>query len=73
MTVQHRFRVRTWITLAAIAGGGLLPGTCMIRTKEALIQGSKTFMASTLLSPGNISRLPFDEAIDGLTSGESAE
>ncbi|MHC4064563.1 MAG: hypothetical protein ACYSUI_08700 [Planctomycetota bacterium] len=69
MIRRHRFKVRTWITLAAIAGGGLLPGTCMIRTREALVQGSKSFLANVLLNPQNIADLPFDEAADNLADG----
>ena len=68
---QHRLTIRTWITLALIAGGGLLPGTCMIRTKQALIDGSKSFLANVLLDPENISDLPFEEAVESLTVGSS--
>ena len=68
---QYKLKIRAWLTLALIAGGGLLPGTCMIRTKQALIDGSKSFLTNVLLDPGNISELPFDEAVEGLTGGSS--
>jgi hypothetical protein len=41
----------------------------MIRTREALVQGSKSFLANVLLNPQNIADLPFDEAADNLADG----
>ena len=54
MKSAYRFSARRWVALAAILGGGLLPGTCMIRSKQALVDGSKSFLANVLLNPNNI-------------------
>ncbi len=53
-------RAKAWLTLAVLCGGGLLPGTCMLRTRQAAIDGSKSFLANVLLNPDNIADLPLD-------------
>ena len=72
MRSTYRFRPRTWIVLAAVCGGGLLPGTCMIRTKQALVDGSKSFLANVLLDPENLADLPFEDVAADLT-GQDAD
>ena len=67
MMQTHRFRVRAWIVLAAACAGGLLPGTCMIRTKDAVVSGTKTFLADVLLNPENLSDIPFEDLASDLT------
>lgn len=64
MTPTHRFRVRAWLGLALLSCG-LLPGTCAIRAKEAVVDGTKFFIANTLLDPSNISELPFEDVTEG--------
>lgn len=64
-----RFKARTWIVLAVVCAGGLLPGTCMIRTKQALIEGSKSFLNDVVLNPANIADLPFDQLTGGTSAG----
>ena len=54
-----RCRRRTWLALVVLCAGGLLPGTCMLRTKDAIVQGSQTFLASVLLNPTNFN-FPLD-------------
>ncbi len=70
MQANHRFTVRTWIALAAFCAGGLLPGTCAIRTKRAIVDGSKSFLSDVLLNPANLADLaagttPDDETDNG--------
>lgn len=57
---------RVWLTLAVMCAGGLLPGTCMLRTRQAAIDGSKIFLANVLLNPDNISDLPLDSLVSDL-------
>ena len=64
-----RSKARTWIILAVVCTGGLLPGTCMIRTKQAFIDGSKSFLNSVVLNPANLADLPFDELAGGTDDG----
>ncbi len=64
---HHRRGRRIWVSLAVLGAGGLLPGTCMIRTREAAINGSKSFLANVLLNPANISDLPYDELVGNVT------
>jgi len=54
---QHRFTRRTWIALAAVLGGGTLPGKCELRARDALVTGSKSWLATTLLDPNLIAGL----------------
>ncbi len=61
-----RSRSRVWLALVVL-GTGLLPGTCMIRTRSALIDGSKSFLANTLLNPDNLGDLPFEDVADAIT------
>jgi hypothetical protein len=72
MKSGYRFSARRWVALAAILGGGLLPGSCMIRSKQALVDGSKSFLASVLLNPNNILDLPYEEVAADLT-GQSSD
>ncbi len=65
-----RFNLRSWVALAAVCGGGLLPGSCAVRTKRALVDGSKTFLSDVLLNPENLADLPFDELAENLAGGE---
>jgi len=37
-----------------------MPANCMVRTKTAIIEGSKAFLASTLTDPGNFAFLTAD-------------
>ncbi|HUU81986.1 MAG TPA: hypothetical protein VM243_00660 [Phycisphaerae bacterium] len=67
MRSTHRFGLRTWIALATLFGGGLLPGTCEMRSKQALVDGSKSFLTSVLLDPGNITDLAFQDLANALT------
>ena len=64
-----RSKARTWIVLAVICAGGLLPGTCMIRTRQAFIEGSKSFLNDVVLNPANIADLPFDGITGSGTGG----
>ncbi len=57
--------------MALIGAGGLLPGTCMIRTKQAVVNGSKSFLSSVLLDPDNFAALAFDDLAADLTGGQS--
>lgn len=61
---------RIWLTLAVIGAGGLLPGTCMLRTRQAAIDGSKIFLANALLNPDTISDLPLDSLVSDLGLGQ---
>jgi hypothetical protein len=56
--------------LAVICAGGVLPGTCMIRTKRALVDGSKSFLENVLLDPENLADLPFEDVAADLTGSE---
>ena len=56
--------------LAVVCAGGVLPGTCMIRTKRALVDGSKSFLTNVLLDPANIADLPFEDVAADLTGSE---
>ena len=60
-----------WLLLAAVCGGGVLPGNCMIRTKTAAIEGSKSFLANVLLNPANFTDLPYDDLVDSVTDSAS--
>jgi hypothetical protein len=60
MTPTRQYRVRAWLGLALLSCG-LLPGTCAIRAKEAFVDGTKLFIADTLLNPSNISELSFED------------
>ena len=72
MTMSQRpsGRIRIWLTLAVMCGGGLVPGTCMVRTRQAAIDGSKLFLANVLLNPENISDLPLDSLVNDLGVGQ---
>ena len=67
MQVNYRFGVRTWIALATFCAGGLLPGTCAIRTKRAIVDGSKSFLSDVLLDPANLAAgtTPDEQTDDG--------
>ena len=67
MKLTCRFNTRTLIALAVVCAGGLLPGTCAIRSRQAFIDGSKSFLTNVLLNPANIVDLPFDELAGGDT------
>ncbi len=69
MKRTYRSKVRAWIALAVICGGGLLPGTCAIRTRQSIIDGSKTFLGSVLLDPELLSGFSFDDTAADLTGG----
>ena len=73
MKTRHRVKARVWAVLAMVCGGGLLPGNCMIRTKQATIQGSKTFLANVLLNPENLTGLPYGDVVNNLTGNESED
>lgn len=66
MTQTHGIRTRAWLGLAVLCTG-LLPGTCEIRAREALIEGTKAFVADALLDPANLSDLPFEDVTESLT------
>ena len=70
MSRRRSGRAGTWLTLAVLCGGGLLPGTCLLRTRQAAIDGTKSFVASVLLNPDNISDLPLDSVVGGLGFGQ---
>ncbi|MFQ5489214.1 MAG: hypothetical protein ACE5GE_00720 [Phycisphaerae bacterium] len=70
MRRQRRNRAGVWLTLAGLCGGGLLPGTCLLRTRQAAIDGTKAFVASALLDPSLISNLPLDNLVGGLGAGQ---
>ncbi|MCH7813380.1 MAG: hypothetical protein IID40_05100 [Planctomycetes bacterium] len=57
--------------MALIGAGGLLPGQSLIRTKQAVVDGSKSFLAGVLLDPDIFADLPFDDFAADLTGGES--
>lgn len=61
---------RFMMALAVTFGGGLLPGTCEIRTREAFIDGSKSFLANVLLNPANFTDLIIDSTTDGAQGNE---
>ncbi len=48
---------RKWLALAVVCAGGLLPATCMLRARSAIIDGSKAFLANTLGNPSNFTFL----------------
>jgi hypothetical protein len=39
-----RWRARVWTLLAAVLAGGTLFGTCELRVRDALVNGSKSFL-----------------------------
>jgi len=43
-------RLRLWLTAATILGGATLTESCQIRVRDAVVQGSKNYLA-TLLDP----------------------
>ena len=74
MTLLHRPE-RSWIRAAkswrccflaaTVLGGGTLNGTCAIRTRSALIDGSRSFLLQQVLNPAN---LPLDQITGGSAS-----
>ncbi len=66
MRQTHRFRTRVWLGLAVLCTG-VLPGTCELRAKDAFVNGTKTWLTSTLLNPEYISTLAFTDATEGIT------
>ena len=63
MIVQQRNIVTRWFVLAAIFGGGLLPGSCLVRTRQAAVDGAKSYLGEVLLNPANLAGLDFDELL----------
>jgi len=41
-----RWRAKAWTLLAAMLAGGTLFGTCEMRVRDALVDGSKSFLLS---------------------------
>jgi hypothetical protein len=66
MKRAHRRRAAGWLALAALCSGTLAGQTCEIRTKDALVNGTKTFVSSVLLDPNNFTDLflPDDTTTD---------
>jgi hypothetical protein len=61
MNRAHRRRAAGWLALATLCSGTLAGGTCQIRTKDALVNGTKTFVSSVLLDPNNITNLFYQD------------
>lgn len=67
MIRTHRHRIPAWVALAALCGG-LLPGqTCMVRTRNAVVDGTKAFVTGVLLNPDNLADLAFEDVAADLT------
>ncbi|MCP4249098.1 MAG: hypothetical protein GY778_18805 [bacterium] len=62
---------RAWLGLALIGAGGILPGQCMVRSKQAVVDGSKSFLSAVLLDPDNYTNLPFADLTGDETGGQS--
>jgi hypothetical protein len=53
MKRAHRRRAAGWLALATLCSGTLAGQTCEIRTRDALVNGTKTFVSGVLLDPTN--------------------
>jgi len=73
MNKRGDLRVRAWLALAVLCGGGLLPADCMLRTRQAVIDGSKSFLVNVLLNPENLADLPYDELVGNPDPDETDE
>jgi len=51
MRGQASRSARIWTMLAVLAAGGLLPADCVGRARQAYVDGTKSFLASTLFNP----------------------
>jgi hypothetical protein len=63
MTQKRSIAARVWLGLAVLCTG-VLPGTCELRMKDALVNGTKTWVAGSLLNPDTITDLALGDATD---------
>ena len=66
MKRAHRRRAAGWLALATVCSGTLAGQTCEIRTRDALVNGTKSFVSSVLLDPTNLTDLFYQ---DNTTAG----